>query len=94
MDIQTHIPRVLCALHNFIRHHDPTDTEPEDVPATDVSHVRANGPGIGQLAVNTVNAGEREVASNTRDHIAQQMWQDYQHILLERGNHIVEDIPN
>jgi hypothetical protein len=93
MDVQTHIPRVLCALHNFIRHHDPTDTEDADALATDVSHVRANGPGIGELAVNTVSAAERQAASNTRDQIAQQMWQDYQHILHERGE-IDEDIPN
>lgn len=94
MDIQTHIPRVLCALHNFIRRHDPTDANDEEYAlAADVSHVRVNGPGIGELATNTVNAAERMEASNARDQIAEQMWEDYQQILHDNG-HIVEDIPN
>lgn len=92
MGIQTHIPRVLCALHNFIRRHDPTDTEEGAPLAADVTHVRANGPGIGELATNTVQAAEREEASNTRNQIAQQMWQDYQNILRECG-YIDEEIP-
>lgn len=64
MDIQTHIPCVLCALHNFVRHYDPDDTnDAEYMSAADVSHVRINGPGIGQLAPSTVSAAEQDEAS-------------------------------
>ena len=49
MGVQARIPAALCALHNFIRHSDPTEVD--DYPdATDVAGDRANGAGIGDLA--------------------------------------------
>ena len=52
------------ALHNFSHHHDPDDTnDAEYMSAADVSHVRVNGPGIGQLAASTVSAAEWDEVS-------------------------------
>ena len=49
MGVQAQIPAALCALHNFIRHSDPTEVD--DYPdATDVAGDCANGAGIGDLA--------------------------------------------
>lgn len=91
LQIQTHIPPALCALHNFIRRHDPSDIN--DFPdATDNPADRADGSGIGELATSAVSARERASAGNKRDQIAQDMWNSYQQILRERGEGW-EDVP-
>ena len=64
IDIETHISCVLCALHNFICHHDPDDTDDKEYKlAADISHIQVNGPGIGQLAASTVSCVERDEVS-------------------------------
>ena len=49
MEIQARIPAALCALHNFIRHSDPTDID-EYPDVTDMATGHANGAEIGDLA--------------------------------------------
>jgi hypothetical protein len=73
MAIQARIPLALCAIHNFIRIHDPDeihDFEVHDEHADIEPHgILAPGP-----------AGRQEIARGTarRDVIAQSMWENYQ----------------
>jgi hypothetical protein len=81
MDIQKRIPAALCAIHNFISIHDPTekvlyaDDDNEDAPVGDdhiapaVAAVQVDGPSV------------------RRDRIAQDMWEDYLAVCQERGIH-------
>ena len=72
-EIQARIPAALCALHNFIQHHDPSEGElpGEDVP---FGYRDDSGEALG---------GEHDVR---RDRIATEMWTDYQRVLQERGS--------
>jgi hypothetical protein len=84
MEIQARIPPALCALHNFIRRHDPSDIE-DYIDATDLPGGHANGPGIGDLAERAITVTERERAHLERDRIAQAMWDSYQAFVQEGG---------
>jgi hypothetical protein len=53
MDIQSKVPPALCALHNFIRHNDPSDIE-DYTNTTELSHIHVDDPGIGELALHTL----------------------------------------
>lgn len=85
MDIQARIPPALCALHDFIRKHDPADIE-DYTDMTDISHIRADDPGVGELAMHALTAAERESADAKRDQISQAMWDSYQEIVRNRGD--------
>lgn len=69
MDIQARIPPALCALHNFIRRHDPSDIN-DYIDNDNPTHIRANDPGIGTLALDALTAAERQSADNRREEIA------------------------
>jgi hypothetical protein len=91
MDIQARIPPALCALHNFIRHSDPTEID--DYPnAADFAVGRANGAGIGSLATQAINPAERDRMALKRDQIAQDMWDSYM-AWVERGEAGLEAAP-
>lgn len=82
LDIQAQIPTALCAIHNFIRQH-----EPEELPA-----IVDNLPESDYLdhthdlsAVELIEEDSQSQPSIRRDQIAQAMWEDYQHVLLERA---------
>lgn len=86
MHIQARIPAALCAIHNFISIHDPTeeiihaDNNNEDAPDGD-DHI---APAMAAMEVN-------DVPSIRRDHIAQEMWEDYLTICMERGIHDADE---
>ena len=82
MDIQARVPPALCALHNFIRQHDPSDIE-DYSDLAEFSHIHVDDPGIGDLAMHTLTAAERDSADAKRDQIAQAMWESYQEIVCE-----------
>jgi hypothetical protein len=75
MGIQARIPAALCALHNFIRHHDPSDIE--DYSETDNIPGSHANTAIGDLATRAINGAERDRAHLKRDQIAKEMWDSY-----------------
>jgi hypothetical protein len=91
MDIQSKVPPALCTLHNFIRRNDPSDIK-DYTNTTELSHIRVDDPGIGELALHTLTAVERDHADRKREQIAQEMWNDYQCIIPEQGE-VLEDPP-
>jgi hypothetical protein len=87
MSTQARIPPACAALHNFIMDHDPNDIG--DLIATHrVGSVDATAGNIhrdlGELATTHVTSHEKQMAEETRDHIAQQMWDSYQILLHQR----------
>jgi hypothetical protein len=84
LTIQARIPASLCAMHNFIRAHDP-----EEGPLVlDESH--DNNAQHDIYPGTTVNTARDDDVSGRRDRIAQDMWEDYQRVCQARG--IGEDI--
>lgn len=57
MDIQARVSPILCALHNFICQHDPSNIDDYSDTA-DFSHIHVNEPGIGDLVMHTLTAAE------------------------------------
>lgn len=87
MDIQAKIPPALCALHNFIRCHDPTDiADFDDEPLDGVGlELRLGELGeygdlgeYGELSTSSGGVPDRDTAMTTRDQIANDMWDQYQ----------------
>jgi hypothetical protein len=79
LNIQSRIPASLSAIHNFIRIHDiDEELMPEDDELQDDPYL---GTGIGGVAAEELE----DRALGRRDQIAQDMWDDYQRVLLERG---------
>src|ERR1700678_2977377 len=77
MQIQAQIPAALCAIHNFISHHDPDEDEMEDL----------DDGGDGDDGGNDEHRACNEEAiepSVRRDRIAQGMWDDYKRLLEAR----------
>jgi hypothetical protein len=91
MEIQARIPAALCALHNFIRHSDPTEID-EYPDANDIPTGRANGAEIGNLATRAINTAEHDRMSLKRDQIAQDMWDSYM-ACVRRGETYLEAAP-
>jgi hypothetical protein len=78
IDIQVKIPTALCAIHNFIRKHDPNEGEllmQENVDVDDADEGFNALPGPVELGMNM---------GDVRDQIATEMWEAYTHILQER----------
>ena len=76
MEVQARLPAALCALHNFIRHHDPSNIN--DYSGTDdIPGSHTTGGGIGDLAIQAINTAERDRAHLRRDQIAAEMWDSY-----------------
>jgi hypothetical protein len=85
MDVQARIPPALCAIHNFIRIHDPdelaeyAEDSVDEQPGTRISDQ-------GELAHGPPNNQSRERASARRDQIAKAMWDSYQGYIRRGGN--------
>jgi hypothetical protein len=83
MSTQARIPPALCAIHNFIRIHDPMEINEfadEDVVDLDPGEPR------GDLAEGPADRAERQQATEDRDDIAAAMWEDYTRICRARQN--------
>ena len=79
LDIQSRIPASLSAMHNFIRIHNLEEgLTPEEDEVQDDPYL---GTGIGSVAAEVLE----DRALGRRDQIAQDMWDDYQCVLWERG---------
>jgi hypothetical protein len=79
LNVQARIPVALCAIHNFTAKYDSNEASlPESTPSgCDDSQDHVESTGV-----------EPERSSDTvvnRDHIAEMMWQGYQHTRAERG---------
>jgi hypothetical protein len=82
MKVQIHITPALCALHNFIRRHDPEEISTiETFPDEEDHNVNA----FGTLGEVELSATVRKAVNTRRDLIAKQMWMDYISELAERG---------
>ncbi|KAJ3735132.1 hypothetical protein DFJ43DRAFT_992367 [Lentinula guzmanii] len=86
MSIQARIPPALAALHNFILQFDPTDIEDFlrnlDVLDGEPDADHYSSDIYGQLANNVPSQEEKEEAEKRRNEIAESMWVQYQHWLL------------
>jgi len=80
LQVQARIPAALCAIHNFITAHDPTEDTILTVDDDDDSEPL--GPDHEAPATATA---ETDTPSMKRDHIAQAMWDDYLAICQQRG---------
>jgi hypothetical protein len=86
MDIQAQIPPALCAIHNFIRRHDPDELQ--DV-IDDLSDEDDGGDiFVGELACGPPDNEARDRAHDKRDKIAEAMWNDYTTYLAQRGEEL------
>lgn len=85
---QAKIPAALAVLHNFIRTFDPSDLAEED---DDEDEVFDDNSLPSEIPITPENLGthispeERARASEKRDQIAKQMWDDYVEELQRRG---------
>jgi hypothetical protein len=82
MTIQAQIPAALCALHNFIRIHDPQEEElaGEEYP----NQGGHTGDGFVRQASNVEDNNPNGAVARRRNEIALSMWNSYQAILRER----------
>jgi hypothetical protein len=77
LEIQARIPAALCAIHNFIKEHDPDEGDLEETREfSDEHHRDENEP---------FTPGDPEETGTMRDQIAEEMWLEYQRILAEQG---------
>ncbi|KAI5822056.1 hypothetical protein K523DRAFT_257567 [Schizophyllum commune Tattone D] len=85
LTVQAMIPPVLSALHNYIRIHDPEDTDELDldrITPYDPSHP----PDVEEFEGNEYNSTavareESQRANERRDRIAAELWEQYQEYL-------------
>jgi DDE superfamily endonuclease len=84
LEIQARIPAALCAVHNFIRTHNPNDELVESDLHDTMPDDHDSSHGIASVVPATT---EVDYPSSRRDFIAQQMWDDYVRICNERGFH-------
>ena len=82
MDIQARIPLALCAIHNFIRHHDPEELEDIEGDAAFDADVHQH---TGELAPGPPDRAAMVRANDRRDRIAQEMWASYLEYLHNGG---------
>jgi hypothetical protein len=76
-EVQARIPAALCAIHNFIREFDSSEGK---LPADNISFEYG-----GSNEDAEVSGGNNDRTDSRRDRIAEDMWRDYQRILMERG---------
>jgi len=84
MDVQARLPIALCAIHNFIRRYDPEAFFDLEFTEGDLS-TEPGGDEPGVLGDGPANAAERRRADQRCNNIAQDMWEDYQCELVQRG---------
>jgi len=82
LSIQAQIPAALCALHNFIRIHDPQEEELADEEYDNQGSY--TGDGFVRQVSNVEDNNSNGAVTRQRDQIAQSMWQSYQAILRAR----------
>ena len=91
MHTQARLPAALAALHNFIRHHDPSeisdleDEEEEEEEEEDLLGQLGDQASVGNLADGIPGRAERKRADDMRAGIAKAMWDDYRRELHQRG---------
>ncbi len=91
MDVQARIPSALAAIHNFILDHDEDDIKDfEDATDENPGILPGREVEIGSLSEGPADWREKQRASRKRDEIAQAMWDDYQQLLQEWGDVILE----
>jgi len=73
-EVQAKVVLALCALHNFIRVHDPDDLDDRDWQ--EEIERRPPMPSTADLR-SRVNQAERDRAIAKREKIAHEMWNDY-----------------
>ena len=87
-DMQVKFVPTLGGVHNFLRIHDPLDEDlgqwghdstPLTGTVTEESQATHTIPA--EVLGFDISEDERTCASERRDHIARQMWEDYQHEL-------------
>lgn len=73
-EVQAKVIPALCALHNFIRVHDPGDLDDQDWQ----EEIERQGPVLSAADLkNKVNQAERDRAAARREKMANEMWNDY-----------------
>jgi hypothetical protein len=88
--IQAKIPAALCAIHNFIHHHDPQEGEiSENIDSERSNHTshagdETVGPGM-ESEIDDSNVHAR------RERIATAMWENYQQVLQDRDAEGIND---
>ena len=95
MDIQSRLPAALCALHNFIRTHDPDDeTEIQEI-GMENGDEDVPGPQAFIPAVEPDAGGgtSRNQAIALRNRIASELWAQYQGVLRDREG-VIDEIDN
>jgi hypothetical protein len=74
-EVQAKMVPALCALHNFIRIHDPDDLDDQD-RQEEISR-QPLVPSTADLKTHKVNQVERDRAVARQEKIAHDMWDDY-----------------
>jgi hypothetical protein len=82
MEIQARIPAALCAIHNFIRVHDPA----EEVIVADDGGDHDGNPFDHDHIASASAAAAIDEPSTRQDKIADRMWADYLVVCREREN--------
>ena len=73
-EVQAKVVPALCALHNFIRVHDPDDLDDQDWQGEIEQQTPA--PSMADLG-SRINRAEQDRAIARRNQIAHDMWDDY-----------------
>jgi hypothetical protein len=80
LEVQAQISVALCAIHNFIQEHDPNEGELEE--RRDMFDEDSGNDGMPTMPT---PKSKTVVTSSLRNQIAQDMWNQYQEVLTERG---------
>jgi hypothetical protein len=83
LDIQARIPTALCAIHNFIRKHDPDEGDLLTQATFVGNDVHDADEGL-NAAVGVENDDLEMGMGAVRDQIAAEMWEAYTNVLRER----------
>jgi DDE superfamily endonuclease len=87
MNLQARIPAALAAIHNFIR-----DIDPDDLNDFDETQDIQPGWRSGILANGFPDQGERNRTNDRRDHIANDMWAQYQQHIAQHQQYMAEEM--
>jgi hypothetical protein len=82
--IQSCIPPALCAIHNFIRRYDPMEIN-DLADSQDILPPHIDLEMYGILSEGLPTRDAREAGAQSREHIAEAMWRDYNNYLQERA---------
>lgn len=85
MEIQAQIPAALCAIHNFIRIHEPEDQAGLEPGTEGPYYPNAGDNHVYDVGILEENDTQRAVVQR-RDAIAEAMWRSYVAVQHERGN--------